>query len=75
MLLSPCRGLVFAREGCLGSEQVFDNRKCLLLYADCKWVWLSSRVCLLRLEVNLGSLLESELEQKWRHGALKAYVG
>ena len=24
MLLSPCRG----REGCLGSEQVFDNREC-----------------------------------------------
>ena len=40
-----------------------------------KWVWLSSGVCLLRLEMNVGSLLKSELEQKWRHGTLKAYLG
>ena len=39
-----------------------------------EWVWSESRVCLLRLEVNLGSVLESELGQKLRYGALKACV-
>ena len=29
-----------------------------------EWVWTRSRVCLLRLEVDLGSVLESELGQK-----------
>ena len=24
-LLSPCRGLVFGKEGCLGSESVYDK--------------------------------------------------
>ena len=37
-----------------------------------EWVWLRSRVCLLMLEVDLGSVLELELEQKWRYGALNA---
>ena len=30
-----------------------------------EWAWSRSRVCLLRLEVDLGSVLESELGQKW----------
>ena len=29
----------------------------------------------LRLEVDLGSVLESELGQKWRYGVLKACLG
>ena len=29
-----------------------------------EWAWLRSRVCLLRLEVGLGSVLESELREK-----------
>ena len=36
-----------------------------------EWTWLRSQVCLLRLEVGLGTALESELGQKWRYGALK----
>ena len=40
-----------------------------------EWAWLRSRVCLLRLEVDLDSVLESELGQKWRYGALKAKTG
>ena len=40
-----------------------------------EWGWSRLRVCLLRLEVDLGSVLESELEQKWRYGALKACIG
>ena len=35
-----------------------------------EWVWLRSRVCLLSLEVHLGS----ELRQKQRYGALKAFI-
>ena len=35
-----------------------------------EWAWLRSRVCLLRLEVDLGSVLESELGQKWRYNLL-----
>ena len=30
------------------------------------WAWSKSRDCLLRLEVDMGSVLESELGQKWR---------
>ena len=40
-----------------------------------EWVWSRLRVCLLRLEVDLGSVLKSELGQKWRYGALKACIG
>ena len=40
-----------------------------------EWVWLRSRVCLLRLKVDLGSVLGSELGQKWRYGVLKACLG
>ena len=29
-----------------------------------EWVWSRSRVCLLRVEVDLGAVLESELVQK-----------
>ena len=36
---------------------------------------LRLRVCLLRLEVDLGSVLESELGQKWRYGVLKVCIG
>ena len=39
-----------------------------------EWAWSRSRVCLLRLEVDFG-VLESELGQKWRYGALKACIG
>ena len=35
-----------------------------------EWAWSRSRMCLLRLEVDLSSVLESELGQKWRYGAL-----
>ena len=31
-----------------------------------EWAWSKSRVHLLRLEVDMGSVLESELGQKWR---------
>ena len=39
-----------------------------------EWAWLRSQVCLLRLEVDLGSVLESELGQNRRYGALKACI-
>ena len=39
-----------------------------------EWAWSRSRVCLLRLEVDLGSVLESELGQKWRYSALKRHA-
>ena len=32
-----------------------------------EWAWLRSWVCLSRLRVHLGSVLESELIQKWRY--------
>ena len=40
-----------------------------------EWGWLTSRVFLLRLEMELASVLESELGQKWRYAALKACIG
>jgi len=40
-----------------------------------EWAWSKSRDCLLRPEVDMGAVLESELRQKWRYGALKVCVG
>ena len=40
-----------------------------------EWAWSKSQVCLLKLEVDLGSVLESELGQEWRYSALKACIG
>ena len=45
----------WALSGCLPIESA-DH--CMLVN---EWAWLRSRVCLLRLEVELGSVLESEL--------------
>ena len=59
----------WALSGCLTTESA---DYCILVN---EWVWLRSRVCLVRLEVDLGSFLESELGQKWRYGALKACIG
>ena len=38
-------------------------------------VWSRSPVVLLRLELDLGSVLESELGQEWRYGGLKVCIG
>ena len=59
----------WALSGCLPIESA---DYCMLVN---EWAWLSSRVCLLRLEVELASVLESELGQKWRYGATKACIG
>ena len=40
-----------------------------------EWAWSRLRVCLPRLEVDLGSVLVSELGQEWRYGVLKARIG
>ena len=69
MLLSPCRGSFLAGKAawtlsrCLTTESV---DYCMLVN---EWAWLRSRVCSLRLKVELGSVLESELGQKWTYGA------
>ena len=39
-----------------------------------EWAWSKSRVCLLKLEMDAGSVLESELGQKRKCGELKAYI-
>ena len=68
------QGVLFGKEGCLGSELVYDNKGadyCVLIH---EWAWLRSRVCFLWLEVDLGSVLELEFGQKWRYGALKACI-
>ena len=59
----------WALSGCMTTESA---DYCMLVN---EWAWSRSRVCLLRLEVDLGSVLESELGQKWRYGALKACIG
>ena len=58
-----------ALSGCL---PIKSADQCMLVN---EWAWLMSQVCLLRLEVQLASVLESELGQKWRYGALKACIG
>ena len=74
-LLSPCRGLISDMEGCLGPERVYDNQSADYCKLVNEWAWSRSRVCLLRLEVDFGSVLELELGQEWRYGALKASIG
>ena len=59
----------WALSGCMQTESA---DYCMLVN---EWAWSRSRVCLLRLEVDVGSVLESELGQKWRYGALKACIG
>ena len=44
-----------AQSGCLTTESA---DYCMLVN---EWAWLRSQVCLLRLEVDVGSVLESEL--------------
>ena len=74
-LLSPCRGsflagkAVWALSGCMTTESA---DYCMFVN---EWAWSRSRVCLLRLEVDFGSVLESELGQEWRFYALKACIG
>ena len=75
MLLSPCRGSFLAEKAAWALSRCMTTKSadyCMLVN---EWAWLRSRVCLLRLEVDLGSVLESELGQKWRYGALKACIG
>ena len=63
-LLSTCRWQVSARKvawalsGCITTKSA---DYCMIIN---EWAWLRSRVCLLRLEVDLGSVLESELGHK-----------
>ena len=40
-----------------------------------EWAWLRSQVCLLRLEVELCAVLESELGQKWEIRCIKDMYG
>ena len=58
----------WALSGCLTTDSA---DYCMLTN---EWARLRSRVCLLGLEVDLGSVLESKLGQKWRYGVLKACI-
>ena len=55
------RKAAWALSGCLITESA---DYCMLVD---EWAWLRSQVYLLRVEVNLGSVLESESGQKWRY--------
>ena len=59
----------WALSGCLPTESA---DYCMIVN---EWAWLRSQLCLLRLKVDLGSVLKSELGRKWRYGALKACLG
>ena len=61
--------VAWSLSGCLKTESA---DYCMLVN---EWAWLRSQVCSLRLEVDLGSVLESELGQKWRYGVLKVCIG
>ena len=59
------RKAALAMSGCMNTASV---DYCMLVN---EWAWLRSQVSLLVLELDTGSVLESELGQKWRYGALK----
>ena len=75
-----CLVLYFVEGSFLAGKAAWALRECLTTKsADyCVlvnvWVWLRSLVCLPRLEVDLGSVLESELRQKFKYGALEAFI-
>ena len=54
---------VSGKEGCLVSEVVYGTNSADCCMLTIEWVWSKSRVCLLM----MGSVLESELIQKWRY--------
>ena len=58
-----------ALSGCMATDSA---EYCMLIN---EWVWSKSRDYLLRPEVDMGAVLESEIGQKWRYGALKACMG
>ena len=58
----------WALSGCMTSNSA---DYCMLVN---EWGWSKSWVYLLRLEVDMGSVLESERRQKWKYGALKACI-
>ena len=57
------------KESCLGSDWV-SNIAHYCMFVN-EWAWSKLPVCLLKQEVDMGSVLELELGQKWRYGALK----
>ena len=65
-------GSLLARKA-LGNCLTTKNADYCMLINE--WAWIRSQFCLLRLEVDLDSVLESELGQKWRYGALKTCIG
>ena len=54
------RKAAWALSGCMAT----DSADYYMLVNE--WVWSKSRDCLLRPEVDMGAVLESELGQKWR---------
>ena len=54
------RKAFWSLSGCMAT----DNADYYMLVNE--WVWSKSRDCLLRPEVDMGAVLESELGQKWR---------
>ena len=54
------RKAAWSLSGCIAADSA---DYCMLIN---EWVWSKSRDCLLRLEVDMGSVLGSELVQKWR---------
>ena len=49
-----------ALNGCMATDSA---EYCMLVN---EWVWSKSRDCLVRPEMDMGAVLESELGQKWR---------
>ena len=63
------RKAAWVLRGCMATDSADHYMLCN------EWVWSKSQYCLLRPEVDMGAVLESELGQKLRQGALKACVG
>ena len=59
---------VGGKECCLDLSRCMTTESADYYMLVNEWVWSKSQ----RLEVDLGSVLESELGQKWRYGTLKA---
>ena len=65
-LCSPCRGWFLARKATLALNRCMVNDSANYCMLVNEWVWFKSWICLLRLEEDMSSVLESELGQKWR---------
>ena len=71
-ILITSTGLENTRKAAWATPNYYDSGDYCMRINE--WARSRSQVCVLRLEEDIGPVLESDLGEKWRYGALKACV-